>query len=450
MTPPALHRDGWCSPLQAQVAAYPERVAVRTQGEVLTWQALYRAAAARTPLWRKRRQERGEGEVLGLYATRDLAFVVELHAALLAGASPLLLDPQLSDGRLPSEVPSASCFMPERDVLTPGSGSPEQQTFAPWGEGCELLSVLTSGTTGTPRRVSLYPGQVAYSALGGVSRLGSLPSDCWLNPLPLHHVGGVMILLRSMILGFEVELQPRFDAALTSERIDEGQVQLISLVPTMLQALLDVRDGRSFPSTLRAILLGGAAASGALLNVARSLGAPLSVSWGMSETASQVATTPPGEIRRAPLPLLPFMSAFVRDGALVLQGPMARGELVTSDRGAVSSAGIEVAGRLDEVFISGGENIDPREIERALEVLPAVREALIIALPDPHWGQRPHALVCGGGDPDEDELREHLRARIERYKIPETFLFVDALPRNSNGKVDRNAARELLERRDRV
>lgn len=450
MTPPAPQSHLWHSPLLAQVAAYPERVALRTQSEALTWKALYHAAAARVPLWRERRQEREEGETLGLYATRDLAFVVDLHAALLAGASPLLLDPQLSADRLPPEVSSASCFLPERTSLTSGAESFELETWSPWDAQRELLSVLTSGTTGVPRRVALYPDQVAFSTLGGVSRLGSLPSDCWLNPLPLHHVGGVMILLRSMILGFQVELQPRFEVDETNARIDAGQVQLISLVPAMLRAMIDARAGRAFPTTLRAILLGGAAAPEGLLDDARSLGAPLSISWGMSETASQVATTPPGEIRSAPLPLLPFMSAFVRDGALVLQGPMARGELVTSDRGAVRSAGVEVAGRVDEVFISGGENIDPREIERALQSHSAVREALVIARSDPRWGQRPHVIVCCEEDVGEDELREHLGACIERYKIPETFLFIDALPRNPNGKVDRNAARELLERRVRA
>lgn len=415
-------------PLLATAASRPEHPVLRAGDVVLS---------ARELLHRVERRASGlrragvRGPVVALRGPADAEFVVTLHALgwlglavlpIASKASPRELELARSAddrvGALPDAVP-----FEDHDAPCPP---------ADWPLDAARLCVATSGTTGRPRVVQLTTLQLMSSAFGSAIRLGHLPSDRWICALPLHHVGGLSILFRCAWYGTTVELHERFDPAAVDRALEEGAA-LVSLVPTMLERLLDHRADRPLPTTTRAILLGGAAPPEALLARCRAIGAPVARSWGMTEAASQVATTLPGDLAEG-YPPLSFVSVDTVDERLRLRGALVGGELLTADRGRVMEGRVVVLGRADDVIVSGGENIDPAAIEQVLASHAAVREVAVVGVPDPVWGQRPVAHLVG--EPvDDAELVAWCRARLARHEVPDRFVWRDALPRNTLGKI---------------
>ena len=346
----------------------------------------------------------------------------------------------------------ADCDVPVIRAVDHPDLPPAPERFWPLDEVRAV--VATSGTTGVPRLVALRTIQWMTSAFGSAIRLGHAPDDRWLCCLPLHHVGGLSILIRCAWYATAVELHPRFDPAAVSEAIDSGRTTLVSLVPSMLDAVQKARAWAPFPPSLRAILLGGAPASDRLLARCAAIGAPVAVTWGMTEAASQVATRRPGDAgegRSVGAPLA-FARVTVTDHEDVLEvrGPLVYGTLRTGDRGMVGPDGdVRVLGRADEVIVSGGENIDPTEVEAVLATHPAVGEAAVLGIPDARWGRRPAAWLVGaepaGERPSFAELQRHCNEHLAGFKAPDRFRWVTAIPRSPLGKIDRAGLRALEE-----
>ncbi len=307
------------------------------------------------------------------------------------------------------------------------------------------LRLLTSGSTGTPKVVDLSVRQLTASAEASRARLGCGPDDVWLCCMPLHHIAGLSILTRTGSAGATVHLMPGFDAAAVSHAIDEDGITMMSLVPTMLRRLLDQRGDRPFPATLRVILLGGAPATEALLDRCRSIEAPVALTWGMTETASQIATREPGDLRCAPdagLPL-PGHRVFEENGRLGVEGPIAPGgRFLTADFGHLDTAGrVIVEGRGDALIISGGENVDPSHVERILRTHPSVDEAVVIGMPDHEWGERVCAILTG----QQSTLNSAwLNTELEPHERPRQIMWLDALPVSPLGKVQQAELKALL------
>jgi len=329
-------------------------------------------------------------------------------------------------------MPVAAQSTPERSL---DLGQIQARSAAPG----TAIRLLTSGTTGKPKVVDLSLKQLEASALASTTRLGHLESDRWLCCLPLHHIGGLSILLRTALNRATAELHPRFDPDAVNQSIAEGTT-MVSLVPTMLARVLDARNDTPFPESLRAILLGGAPAPPPLIERCRRINAPVALTWGMTETASQVATRAPGDLRDAPDCGLPLegLSVTVEDGLLVVHGPVApQGRFQTSDRGRIDEQGrVVVLGRTDDLVISGGENVAPLFVERILNTHPSVMEVAVVGRPDPQWGQRLVAFLVGSTDLD---LPAWARERLAPHERPAEVHWVAELPRNAMGKVDRSA-----------
>jgi len=222
-------------------------------------------------------------------------------------------------------------------------------------------------------------------------------------------------------------------------------------VPAMLSSILDARGATPFPPRLRAILLGGDRAPPELVERASALSMPLALTWGMTETASQVATLLDAagfQGTEAGPPLAFARVSTDAEGGLVVEGPIAPGgRLETRDRGRVRPDGqVEVHGRRDLVFITGGENVDPAAVERALLTHASVEDALVLALSDPRLGTVPAALlVARGGDrPTAEDLARDLAPLIPRHERPRRIAWVEAIPRSATGKISRDAARRLF------
>jgi O-succinylbenzoic acid--CoA ligase len=293
--------------------------------------------------------------------------------------------------------------------------------------------------------------------------------------LPLFHVGGLAIVMRSVIYGVPAIVHARFDPTAANQTIDTQDVTLVSLVATMLERMLTARSDRPFPPGLRAVLLGGGPAPRPLLERCARAGVPVVQTYGMTETASQAATLAPADALRklgsAGRPLLPLELRIEHEGAalppgaigeIVIRGPsvtpgysdrpaataaaLRDGWLHTGDLGYLDAEGyLYVVDRRDDLIISGGENIYPAEVEAVLLAHPAVAEAGVFGVPDARWGQSVAAAVVPrpGMAAESASLIAFCAERLARYKVPYRILSVAELPRNAAGKLLRRALRDM-------
>ena len=393
--------------------------------------------------------------------------------------------------RAATEAPTTIPLIPLDCLPVPGAspagfvgGEPSRLNL----EAVQCL-IFTSGTTGRPKGVLLTYGNQWWSAMGSVLNLGLRENDRWLACLPLFHVGGLAIVMRAVIYGIPLVL-PRmshdgrgFDAAAVSETISSERVSLVSVVTVMLQRLLAHWGDDPHSDSLRCALLGGGPVPAALLEACAERGLPVAQSFGMTETASQVAALSPADALRklgsAGRPLLPNQIAIrpfddqsgtggasgelegeilvrgpsVTPGYLGADGDLARplpavdehGWLHTGDMGRLDHEGyLYVLDRRADLIITGGENVSPAEVEAVLLSHPGIAEAGVFGIPDAQWGQRVAAAIVAPVAVilDPEEIRTFCRSRLAGYKVPSQVVCVAELPRNAAGKLLRRRLRD--------
>ncbi len=402
--------------LERAAAAWPSRVAVETADGGLTYRDL---------LARARGLSASAGDRVAIVLPPGLDFAVALHACLLRGAVAMPIDGRLSERERTAQVREAGIV-----IDSPLSGRGDAVSHLPDGRD-PCLVVHTSGTTGAPRPVVLSVGNVLANALGCFAALGHSRGERWLCPLPLSHVGGLMVLLRSAIAGTTAVL----DVA------GRDDVTIASLVPTQLARLLEA--GIAPPASLRVVMLGGAPADPTLLTRARDAGWPVAPSYGLTQACSAVTVADVGDVSTSGTPLPGLRVAIAEDGEILVSGPSVAGGgvLRTGDLGRLEGGRIVVVGRKSDTIVSGGENVAPTEVEAVLLEHPAVAEAGVAGRPDPEWGEAVTAFVVLRSGASESELRSFCRARLAGFKVPKAVEVVDSLPRNASGKLLR---RELL------
>jgi len=267
--------------------------------------------------------------------------------------------------------------------------------------------------------------------------LGLDPEERWLCTLPLAHVGGLSIVIRSAIYATTAIDHERFDADRVCDVLmDPEGPTMVSVVPTTLQRLLDA--GLRTPPRLRWALLGGAPITNALQGHAAAARVPVAATYGMTEACSQVTTNG--------APLFCTRVRLGDDGEILVSGPTVSpgvgGELATGDLGEFMADGaLRIEGRKADTIISGGENVAPAEVEAVLEAHPMVAEAGVHSADDPEWGEAIVATVVTTGPVSEDELYEWCADRLARYKVPKAFSFAAFLPRTPSGKLLRRSLR---------
>jgi O-succinylbenzoic acid--CoA ligase len=359
---------------------------------------------------------------------------VALHACLLLGAAAMPVDLRLGERERALQTVSAALVVDE--PLRFAAGSAAERSTSIDGTLVALdqtaLVVHTSGTTGDPQPVELCHGHVLANALGTAVALGHDRDERWLCPLPLTHVGGLMVLLRSAIAATTAVLGPP----------DTPEVTLASLVPTQLNRLLEA--GTAPPRGLRTVMLGGAGADPTLLRRARDAGWPVSPSYGLTQACSAVTLAEPGDLESSGAPLPGLRVEVAPDAEILVHGPTVAGGgvLRTGDLGRLDERGrLHVVGRKADTIVTGGENVAPAEVEAVLLEHPAVVEAAVFGRPDPEWGEAVTARVVLREPTAAGELRAWCADRLARYKVPKAVEPAAALPRNAAGKLLRRALR---------
>jgi O-succinylbenzoic acid--CoA ligase len=449
-----------------------------------------------------------EGSRAALLLPNSAAFVTLMHALARLGAVTVPLNTRLTPPELAWQLADAGAELlitgeqlrrlaaeaardlvdlrrviigdpPElHGLIREPDGSAVAEARVPLRDTVDLAAVqgiiYTSATSGRPKGVLLTHGNHWWSAIGSALRLGLRDDDRWLAALPFHHVGGVAILWRSVIYGIPAVIHQTFDAGAVNHEIDTGGITIVSVVSTMLERILAARGNRPFPASLRCILLGGGPIPRSLLAECAGRGAPVAVTYGLTEAASQVATLVPGQVAQKPgscgEALLPTQIRIDLDGRAgepgdigevlvagptVMQGYAGRPEetaralrdgwLHTGDLGYLDSEGyLYILDRRDDLIVTGGENVYPAEVEAVLREHPAVADAGVIGLPDPTWGQTVAAVVAVR-EPEhmsKEDVEAFCAARLAKYKIPRQVWFMDALPRSPGGKLLRSTLRE--------
>lgn len=324
----------------------------------------------------------------------------------------------------------------------------------------------TSATTGQFKSVPLRWGQIKAHVQASQEVLGRSEQDNWLMVLPLFHVSGLSILMRSLYNGTAMTIMESYDEEQVLQYIHDGRINMMSLVPTILKNL----EPRITHHQLRVILLGGEFIPRPLVDACIAKQLPIYKTYGMTETFSQSVTMPVlsnlNKLDSVGKPL-PRMTVHIvnpdvdgvgeihLNGLMVMSGYINRepihGDFNTDDMGYVDEDGfLYILNRRTDLIISGGENIYPKEIEDTVYAMQGVKECAVIPVADTKWGQVP-ALFVAFDDIDalgadlKMIVRDYISSKLAKYKVPKYITIMDALPRNGTGKIMRKSLASHLD-----
>jgi O-succinylbenzoic acid--CoA ligase len=438
--------DNW---LAQRSQSCPDRVALVADGSEVAYAELEAEAT-----WVARRLaaygvRRGSTVAMTMHPRREQ--VVLVHALMKLGAVLLPLGTRLSAEERADVI---AVEEPAVDLDDAGELTQTEADMPLLGEHDmdEIAArVLTSGSTGAPAPVGLTYGNFLWSAVASGFNIGVEPYDRWLCCLPLSHISGLGIVMRSVIYGTTAVVHDGFDADAVGASLEGDRITVVSLVATMLTRLLEAGADLSGP---RAVLIGGGPVPEEALEEALGRGATVVQTYGLTEACSQVTTLAPADARRklgsAGRPLL-TTHLRIQDGEILVQGPTvapgrtdADGWLHTGDLGRIDEEGfLYVEGRLDDMIVSGGENVVPAEVEKVLLRHPAVADAAVVGRDDPEWQQAVTAIVVleDGSETTPEDLRRHCADSLAGFKVPKLVELVAALPRTPSGKLMRRALR---------
>jgi O-succinylbenzoic acid--CoA ligase len=448
----------------------PDSTALVTETESLTYRRLYELVSRAGGAYEGFAVR--PGERVAVWATNTAEAVVALWAASRQGAVAVPLNTRLTSLELDAvldvvspalvvgddSMPATSRNVVSVDSLTSGNPAMAQPHLPE-----DVHSILfTTGSAGDPKAVPLTWSNLEASAQASTDRTPVGPESNWLCALPIFHAGGYMILYRVFRVGGTVTLHQRFEPPAFAAAL--STTTHASVVPAMLGRLLD--GGVGATPSLQVVLVGGAPAAVPLLKRASDAGLPVAPTYGMTEAASQIATAVPGDARIAAGTCGKLLAgaevrlmddgveAYFEEGEIHIRGAMVFGGYLgeaaledgwhaTGDLGRLDEEGyLYVTGRVEELIITGGENVRPAEVEEVLMSHPLIRAALVVGVPDPEWGERVAAVYVA--DEEVTDLLQFSGDRLAGYKAPRPARRIDAIPMLASGKPDRRAVVELL------
>ena len=468
----------------------PHQIAIETDhGETMTFSELQRASE----MFAKKLARLGvkRESHIGLYSTNDPHMIVAIHALSYLGAVTVMLNTRLTKSELDFQIHDAqvSFIITSDDLMTHAE---DMQFSVPVYSFShvhmlektkasiktqlnlnDLFTIMyTSGTTGKPKGVMHTYGNHWWSAIGSALNLGLKSQDKWLAVLPIFHVGGLSICIRSVIYGMPIYLLKKFNATVINKAIIEKGVTIASVVTVMLQELVADLGETSYPQSFRCMLLGGGPCPKHILEQSYVKHIPVFQSYGMTETSSQIVTLSPADafhkIGSSGKPLFPGQLKINNPdvhgvGEILVKGPMVtsgyfnydeanknafnNGWLCTGDLGYLDDDGfLYVVDRRNDLIISGGENIYPSEIESVLAGMSEILEVGVVGKSDQTWGEIPVAFVVTEDHTLQDEDIKNFGSKyLASYKVPKEIYFVKRLPRNATNKLMRHVLVKWIE-----
>ncbi len=445
--------------------------AIVTATSVITFAELWQRARA---VARELAATTERSRPVAVVAPLRIETLLAIHALVALGTPLVPIHPRLTaaERRVVLELSGATTILDETwapsassaGSLSPGvDGDREDDHLPPLADDEAPLAILfTSGSSGAPKGVELSRRAFAAAARASAANLRWEPADRWLLCMPLGHVGGLSVVLRCLEAQIPIVVSPWTGsvAALLAD-IEALEVTLLSLVPTMLARIFEEAPAYRFPARVRAVLLGGDAANASLLATAAARNVPVVTTYGMTETCSQISTSTPGESPSVDAGTgrpLPGTEVRIEGGVIQVRGPTLftryvpaerhpspfaeDGWFATGDLGRIDAAGrLHVTGRRSDLVITGGENVDPREVELALESCVGVSAACVFAIPDATWGELVGAAIVleAGASTTVAAVSREVRTRLARHKWPRRIAVTASLVHNATGKLDRRA-----------
>ena len=448
---------------------YPNRICINEY----TYNDIYRGVVHVA-----RKLEPLEATRIAILSDNSVTMAIYVLATMVVHKEVLLLNVHLKPKEIENQltqldVTTVLHSVERRDQLSPSistivfeslesilSDVEPEDTFDWTFEDRNIAAIMnTSATTGQFKSVPLRWGQIRAHVQASKEVLGKTEQDNWLMVLPLFHVSGLSILMRSLYNGTAVTILPKYDEAQVLKLIESEKINMMSLVPTILTQL----EPSITHHKLRVILLGGEFIPMALIDACEKKSLPIYKTYGMTETFSQSVTFSvldyPHKRDSVGKPL-PGMQVRIDNpdadgvGEIHLTGPMVMtgyinqepidGDLNTDDIGYVDEDGfVYILNRRKDLIISGGENIYPKELEDLVYTLPSVKECAVVPVPDPKWGQVPALFVAfhDGESMTEDAILSFMTKSLAKYKVPKYVKILPALPRNGTGKIVRNELR---------
>ncbi|ULG73724.1 o-succinylbenzoate--CoA ligase [Macrococcus brunensis] len=453
--------------LVKQAKERPDHIAVKFNESTLTFAELYeQASAVKDQLLEMELPSR-----IAVQPTNQLNSVIIMHAIVLAHIEMVLINTHLTESEVKRQLDSIgvsiiitennytslSCIMPE----TLFKGMAERSAVTTYNPEDIMSIMFTSGTTGVQKAVPhTFLNHVASAERCKISFPFDRDSK-WLLALPLYHISGLSVLVRSVMDGFTIVLFDKFDANAINQSIAEDEITHISLVPQTLEWLLEAGLERH---KLEGLLIGGAKLDDRTLEECLKRDLPVYTSFGMTETASQFITASPTDMVNHPNSVGPVTDdikvAAPLNGAgeiLVRGDNVMKGYLypegandtafsgdyfMTGDVGHIKNGYLYVLDRRKDLIISGGENIYPSEIEQLILSIPDISACSVVGIPDAKWGEVP-ALVYESDSDLDAKITETLQ-EIAKYKRPVLYKRIKQLHRTSNGKISRHLVKEWL------
>ncbi len=406
---------------------------------------------------------------LGLAGANTPETAALLQAAPLAGATTVLFNRRLTINELLQQRDHAAISLLIADqhhplekfstIIPPTFSHDALRDISPLLPADPGFIIFTSGTSGKAKAARLSWSAICSASDSATAVLNMEPNTTWLGCLPLDHIGGASIILRAGRCGNSVLLCTHFDATAINQLLEIRPVHGMSVVPTMLHRLLNDRQSRPWPTTLKILLTGGGPLSAELISRSTMLGLSPHQTYGLTEAASQVTTLLPADAAAHPGSAgrpIPGMELRITDNVIEVRGPSLfdgyeiDGKLYephaaptwfnTGDIGQIDNDGyLTVHARRSDLIISGGENVYPAEIEAVLERHPAIAEAGVFAISDPEWGQRVAAVVVARTSPlNNADLDTWCTQHLAAFKCPKRWCWAKTLPRTATGKLQRH------------